>query len=354
MAEFLKDIDPRIIDPKDLDPRISYDQTEDQWLFEDPQTLESFQFNDVLERWLPIESLNEDLSDAQKELQEKKRQKLQEVKEAKQAKSKQKVSTAVYVSNLPLDTDVTELKEIFSKYGIIAEDLLTGKSKIKLYTNEQNEFKGDALVVYLKPESVELAVQMLNETKLRVNGDVISVQKAEFNQSKTEDNEKKHKRPLTEEEKSIIRKRLKTLNEKVDDWNGEDDQINPKWIRTVIIKRAFTLKELEEDPDALKEIEEDMMEGCEELGQVEKVIVFDQEEEGVVMVRFYNSESAVKCIDVSQKLAVTRYNGEHYNKSEPKSKDKTDNTPIRIPTGVEDNDEEEERIQSFIKHVDEE
>ncbi len=190
------------------------------------------------------------------------------------------------------------MKQIFSKYGIIAEDLLAGKPKIKLYTDDDGKFKGDALVVYLKPESVELSIQMLNGTKLRVNGGDITVQKAEFKE-KTDTEAKGTKRQLTEEEKQTIRKRLKALNEKAEDWNGDDDTINPKWLKTIVIKRAFTQKEIKEDPLVLNDIEEDMKEGCEEIGSVEKVIVFDQEEEGVVMVRFQNSDSAVKCIEVS-------------------------------------------------------
>lgn len=299
MSELLKSIDPRQEDPKDLDPRISYDQTEDKWIFEDPETNDNFEFNPVLERWIPLILSDEsNATEAQKEIQEKKKQKLQELKEEKQTRKKTPPQTAVYVSKLPLDADLTELKHIFSKYGIIAEDLLTGKPKIKLYSDDNGDFKGDALVVYLKPESVELAIQMLNGTKLRVKGEDISVQKAEFKE-KAETENKTTKRPLTEEERQTIRKRLKALNDKAGDWHGDDDSINPKWLRTVVIKRAFTLKELEEDPLVKEDIEEDMREGCEAIGAVDKVIVFDEEEEGVVMVRFANGDSAVKCIEVS-------------------------------------------------------
>lgn len=303
MAELLNGIDPRQADAKDLDPRISYDQTEDKWIFEDPETNDNFEFNPVLERWIPLIYTDEsNLTEAQKEIQEKKKQKLQELKEEKQNRKKTPVQRAVYVSKLPLDTDLTELKQIFSKYGIIAEDLLTGKPKIKLYTDEEGNFKGDALVVYLKPESVELSIQMLNGIKLRVKGDDISVQKAEFKEKTDEAENKGTKRQLSEEERQVIRKRLKQLNEKADNWNGDDDTINPKWLRTVVIKRAFTLEELKEDPLAKDDIKEDMKEGCQEIGPVEKVIVFDQEEEGVVMVRFLNSDSAARCIDVSKDL----------------------------------------------------
>lgn len=301
MPDVLEDVDPRQVDAKDLDPRISYDQAENKWIFEDPDTNEGFEFNDALERWIPLSFTSEEkLTEAQKEIQEKKKQKLQQLKEEKQNREKTQQQTAVYVSKLPADVDLTELKQIFSKYGIIAEDLLAAKPKIKLYTDEEGNFKGDALVVYLKPESVDLAIQMLDGTKLRVNGEDIKVQKAEFKKKSDEEN-KGTKRQLSEEERQTIKKRLKALNEKAEDWNGDDDTINPKWLRTVIIKRAFTLKELAEDPLVIEDVKEDMQDGCEEIGAVEKVIVFDQEEEGVVMVRFFDGNSAVKCIEVSNK-----------------------------------------------------
>lgn len=301
MPDVLEDVDPRQVDAKDLDPRISYDQAENKWIFEDPDTNEGFEFNDALERWIPLSFTSEEkLTEAQKEIQEKKKQKLQQLKEEKQNREKTQQQTAVYVSKLPADVDLTELKQIFSKYGIIAEDLLAAKPKIKLYTDEEGNFKGDALVVYLKPESVDLAIQMLDGTKLRVNGEDIKVQKAEFKKKSDEEN-RGTKRQLSEEERQTIKKRLKALNEKAEDWNGDDDTINPKWLRTVIIKRAFTLKELAEDPLVIEDVKEDMQDGCEEIGAVEKVIVFDQEEEGVVMVRFFDGNSAVKCIEVSNK-----------------------------------------------------
>lgn len=39
-----------------------------------------------------------------------------------------------------------------------------GLAKIKLYKGEEGQFKGDALVVYFKEESVNLACTMLDET----------------------------------------------------------------------------------------------------------------------------------------------------------------------------------------------
>lgn len=73
---------------------------------------------------------------------------------------------SVYVSNLPLDVSSAEIQEYFVKCGMIAEDA-SGQKRIKMYYDDSGAFKGDALVTYFKPESVPLAITMLDETELK-------------------------------------------------------------------------------------------------------------------------------------------------------------------------------------------
>ncbi len=72
------------------------------------------------------------------------------------------------MTDLPPDTTVDEVRRIFSRCGVIAEEIDEGKPRIKLYTDEKGHFKGDALVVYFRAESVDLAVQMLDDTDFRL------------------------------------------------------------------------------------------------------------------------------------------------------------------------------------------
>lgn len=80
---------------------------------------------------------------------------------------RERKNTAVYITNLPFDTDIDEVRAVFSRCGVIAEEIDSGKPRVKLYTDEQGHFKGDALIVYFRAESVDLATQMLDDTDFR-------------------------------------------------------------------------------------------------------------------------------------------------------------------------------------------
>lgn len=103
---------------------------------------------------------------------------------------KARVNTAVYVTSLPPDASQDEIQHVFSKCGVIAEEIDSGNPRIKMYEDEQGQFKGDALVVYFRPESVNLAVQMLDDTEFRL-GDTttgkMKVQAADFSYKAQQD-----------------------------------------------------------------------------------------------------------------------------------------------------------------------
>ena len=91
-------------------------------------------------------------------------------------------NTAVFVSALPLDATSKEIYDCFSRFGVIEIDD-EEQPKIKMYTNSMDgEFSGEALVVYFKEESVELAITMLDDAELRLGeqGTRMRVKKAEF------------------------------------------------------------------------------------------------------------------------------------------------------------------------------
>ncbi|KAI3634955.1 hypothetical protein MIR68_007336 [Amoeboaphelidium protococcarum] len=107
----------------------------------------------------------------------------------KDNKPNQSRNSSVYVSKLPPDVTKDELKLFFNKCGVIMPDLRSSDKndvKIKIYrqdADDSKDCKGDALVTYFKPESVDLAITILDDTELRP-GVTISVQKADFSHKK--------------------------------------------------------------------------------------------------------------------------------------------------------------------------
>lgn len=96
----------------------------------------------------------------------------------------------MYVTSLPSDTDVEEVQRIFAGCGVIGEDD-DGNPRIKLYTGEDGKLKGDALIIYFRPESVQLAVQMLDDTDFRLGeaspAGKLTVKAADFSYKKEKD-----------------------------------------------------------------------------------------------------------------------------------------------------------------------
>lgn len=89
--------------------------------------------------------------------------------------------TGVFVSNLPQSTTTSQLANVFSKAGVllIGDD---GQPRIKLYTDADGKFKGEALVIFFKEGSVDLAVRLLDDTELELgagNG-TMRVKEAEY------------------------------------------------------------------------------------------------------------------------------------------------------------------------------
>ena len=99
-------------------------------------------------------------------------------KPQKERKSK---NTAVYVTGLPQDAEVDEIVQCFSKCGVLEEDD-EGEPKVKMYAKDDGTFSGEALVVYFKEDSVLLALNVLDESELRL-GDrmtTMHIAKADF------------------------------------------------------------------------------------------------------------------------------------------------------------------------------
>ncbi len=94
---------------------------------------------------------------------------------------RERKNTAIYVTSLPSDATTDQVHAVFSRCGVIAEEIDEGKPRIKLYTDDQGNFKGDALIMFFRPESVPLAIQLLDDTEFRLGeGQKMKVAEADF------------------------------------------------------------------------------------------------------------------------------------------------------------------------------
>lgn len=207
------------------DPRVTFIQETEKYVFKDDSQNLSYEWDDDKKAWFPM--WNEQLMASQQSAysvegvdeteevikpKDKRKAKIYTM-EDESAKKKPKVErkkiiTSVYVSGLPFDTTLEEMKEVFSKYGIISEDINTGQPRIKLYKDSEGNLKGDGLVTFLKPESVELCINLLDEADFRIGeNSKIRVQKAEFKEKeKTND----HNNNKNQDKRKIQQKNNKT------------------------------------------------------------------------------------------------------------------------------------------------
>lgn len=197
-------------------------------------------------------------------------------------------NTNVYVSGLPPDIGTDEFVELMSKCGIVMRDPITEEYKVKLYKDREGNLKGDGLCCYLKKESVELAVRLIDETEVR--GYKLHVEAARFELKGAYDASKKKKK------NKDYKKKLKQQQKQLD-WRPEKKgEARKRHEKVVIIRNMFHPSDFEEDPLVLNEYREDLRSECEKFGEVKKVILFDRHPDGVASIAFKEAEQADACI----------------------------------------------------------
>ena len=202
----------------------------------------------------------------------------------------------VYVTGLPSDTTIEELSLTFSKAGIIDLDPETQKPKIKLYKYRDGEAKageckGDASICYARPESVDLAITLLDEAPFRpdksIKDHVLHVERAKFQQH---GEAFEQKRVRVSEAK---RKVAKMVTMQAMDW--DDGRFNGrltggrKGLHIIVLKHMFNPEALprgEAEDEFFAQLQADLRSKCEDWGPVEKITVFSQNPDGVVVVKF--------------------------------------------------------------------
>ncbi len=273
-----------------------------------------------------------------------------------------KKQTVVYVTGLPDDVTRDELHDHFAKVGVIMDDMFTGGPRIKIYENDDGTPKGDALIVYLCEPSVQLAIDILDESQLRP-GVCIRVSRASFED--VEQSEQKHvenegTEPSSKQrkvDKETWRKQMKEMKRKIA-WDEDKEEgvvkENPyvqkqqnKQHRVVVLRHMFTKAEIEEDPKAILDIKEDILFEAEKFSPVTSVYLFEDSEDGRCAVKFRSADAAIRAIEVfdgryfaGQRIKAELYDGS-FKLKESKHK-------------ANEADDDEERLERFADWLEQE
>lgn len=196
-------------------------------------------------------------------------------------------NTKVYVSNLPNDITEQEFVDHMQKCGLVMRDPSTGDFKVKLYKEPGTDYlKGDALCTFIRIESVELALNLLDGSDLK--GQKISVERAKFQMKGKYDPTLK---PKSKKRKDKVK--LKRLQEKLFDWRPEKVQSErAKHERVVIVTNLFEPALFDSEVSLILEFQEDLREECSKLGQVRKVMIYDRHPDGVAQINMGSPEEA--------------------------------------------------------------
>lgn len=261
-----------------------------------------------------------------------------------------KKNTAVYVTGLPDDATVDELAEYFSKYGVIMDDMFTGGPRIKMYEDGEGNFKGEALIVYLREESARLAVDLLDDSYFRLNTK-IKVSAAQFGpddgehltQTKAAGSDKIDKRVWKEHMQAMSRK----LEWSTDDSRSPEEEAamlaeqrrQAKYARIVVLRGMFRVEEARQDPAFVLDLKSDLLAECERLGEVTAIHVLVNVEEGVCTVKFREREAAAACLRLMQ--------GRYFDGRRIRASLYDGSFSLREHRRAKSDDGEEERLDQF-------
>lgn len=222
----------------------------------------------------PLENDDEPLSDPEKEAKRLKRRMYRERKKLKREAgvwSKSSVNPNVYVSSLPINVTVADLVALFKQAGQLKEDVKTGLPRVRLYPNQ------DALVTYLHPESVPLAISRFNEYEICA-GTRICVQIADWTREETS--------VLSQTELEALAEANRDSRKRTVEFARKEKQLKSAWadgssgLPILVFERSPSLNEHE------------LRASCERFGTVTKLKTLP----GYICVKFEDMSDAETCL----------------------------------------------------------
>lgn len=236
-------------------------------------------------------NMDEEELELKKQLKLKKKEELAKRKRQREIEGSRPLAkpqnTAIYISNLPVEgVTVDDLITEFSKYGMIKKDSKDDQYKCKIYSDSSGKPKGDALLVYVRPESPAMAIEMMNGYTFR--GQNIKVELAQFDQelNNYKEEPKEYKRRKTDTSAKLENNLL--------NWSEDSDEKSPNAENdhTVILANILDMY-AEFQPQEIADIARDIREGCEVFGE----ILFFKFDEllAEAHIQFATLEAAQKC-----------------------------------------------------------
>lgn len=217
-------------------------------------------------------------------------------------------NTWIYVDGLPADITIEEIKDHFSKVGLIAISPFDQQPRIKIYTEaeDSNICKGDCTLCYNAEESVQLAVDILNGGYIRPNYK-INVTRATFNSNsgmkdETAQPQQQTKSSIPRRPSGLTQAQIKVAKNAMKQalaWNEDDDIGVSKTsaLKIVVLEGMFKLSDFA-DPNFEEELQVDVATECEKFGPLDKLTLFSSNPRGIVVVKFKTAFAAQECIRV--------------------------------------------------------
>ncbi|CCD23894.1 U2 snRNP complex subunit CUS2 NDAI_0C02340 [Naumovozyma dairenensis CBS 421] len=239
-----------------------------------------------------------DLKEALRLLKKQELERRKKKRDEKKSRIYEPPFTSIYISNLPKDITEDELIREFTHYGIIRKTS-EGEIRCKLYKDSDGKVKGDALIVYARIESVQLAIDMMDKTILR--GSIINVQTAQFKSNKRKIDDKNN----AEEGDHVPLKRGKQLQKYAEDGTIQDDSAKEvsDWHitkleghseadRTIVLNNVLDVGAKYTEGE-LDEIKEDIVDECSTVKGIERFEL--DESNGRALVVYEDVPSALNC-----------------------------------------------------------
>jgi len=246
-------------------------------------------------------------------------------------------SCKVYVSGLPTTITEQTFESLVAKCGMVEFDVRTKKPKIKLYLDSDGKPKGDGLCTYIKPESVTLALTILDGSEME--GKVISVQRAKFEMKGEYDPKlkpKKLSKKQLEKAKKSKERMFAWVPEKLKGERGKHEKV-------VVISNMFAVEDLDKDPGLILDYSNNIRSQCSKFGTITKISLYDKNPEGICQVFFKEPSEADLAVQMlngrmfgTRVMAVSTWDG--------RTKYKLDESKV----------EETERLQQWEKYLHEE